>query len=79
MKRKILMKAIHVNKLDNVATALASLHKGDTVLGTLLLQDIPQGHTFAIPAIAQGNPVIPYTSHIRNANMRHILVLPVVL
>lgn len=58
------MKAIHVNKLDNVATALVSLRKGDTVLGTLLLQDIPQGHKFAIKDIAQGTPVIKYASHI---------------
>lgn len=58
------MKAIHVNALDNVATALTPLHKGEKVLGITLLQDILQGHKFATELIPKGTPVIKYASRI---------------
>ncbi len=58
------MNAIHVSPLDNVATALEPLSKGDTALGTIILEDIPKGHKFATSRIQKGEPVIKYTAHI---------------
>ncbi|SDE44511.1 UxaA family hydrolase [Sporomusa acidovorans] len=58
------MNAIHVSELDNVATALELLKKGDIALGVAVLQDIRQGHKFATADIKKGEPVIKYASHI---------------
>lgn len=58
------MNAIHVSELDNVATALEPLKKGDVALGVTILQDICKGHKFATADIKKGEPVIKYTSHI---------------
>ncbi|PAF47881.1 altronate hydrolase [Helicobacter sp. 13S00401-1] len=57
-------KALHVNDIDNVATALVELKKGETILGVTLLNDIPKGHKFAVRDIPKGNPVIKYANHI---------------
>ena len=58
------MQAIHVNKLDNVATALEPLRKGDIVLDTKIVEDIRQGHKFATADIPKGTPIIKYSAHI---------------
>lgn len=62
------MNAIHLSELDNVATALKSLKKGDTALGVTVLEDIGMGHKFATEDIKKGEPVIKYASHIGIAN-----------
>ena len=55
---------IKINKDDNVAVALKPIAKGTTVnvAGTEVttIEDIPQGHKFAIKAIKNGDPVIKY-------------------
>ncbi|CZE50091.1 altronate hydrolase [Campylobacter geochelonis] len=58
------MKALHVNEIDNVATALTPLEKGEVVLGVTLLENIAKGHKFATVDIAKNLPVIKYASHI---------------
>ncbi len=58
------MKAIVMDERDNVATAIVSLKKGEKVRTTageiVLLEDIPQGHKFALREIRAGEPVIKY-------------------
>ena len=55
---------IKINKDDNVAVALKPIAKGTTVnvAGTdvTTLEDIPQGHKFAIKPIKKGDAVIKY-------------------
>lgn len=55
---------IKINKDDNVAVALKPISKGTTVdvAGTNVttLEDIPQGHKFAIKPIKKGDAVIKY-------------------
>ena len=59
---------IQIHDDDGVAVALAPLAKGTTVTVTggstpvevTLLNDIPQGHKFALKDIAEGEPVIKY-------------------
>ena len=58
------MKGIHVGAIDNVATAIQPLHKGDVVLDVTIQEDIPKGHKFATAQIPKGSPVIKYDSHI---------------
>lgn len=58
------MKAVHVGHLDNVATAVKALQKGEDAFGVVIQEDIPQGHKFATAAIGKGEPVIKYNSHI---------------
>lgn len=58
------MKALHVSDVDNVATALVALKRGEEALGITLLEDIPQGHKFATERIAKGAPIIKYSAHI---------------
>lgn len=58
------MNAIHVSELDNAATALEPLKKGEVALGVTVLQDIRKGHKFATVDIKKGEPVIKYASHI---------------
>jgi altronate dehydratase small subunit len=61
-------KAILIDKKDNVATALCELKKGDSIdvgiegytLTTVLSQDIPFGHKYALKDIRQGEAVIKY-------------------
>lgn len=55
---------IKINKDDNVAVALKPIAKGTTVdvAGTSVttLEDIPQGHKFAIKPIKKGDAVVKY-------------------
>lgn len=80
-------KAIFIDKKDNVATALCQLEKGNSVevgiddhtFTTVLLQDIPFGHKYAIKDIEQGGAVMKYgeaiglaTKQIRQGEHVHI-------
>lgn len=55
---------IKINKDDNVAVALKPIAKGTTVVvaGTqvTMIEDIPQGHKFAIKPVKKGDAVIKY-------------------
>ena len=55
---------IKINKNDNVAVALKPIAKGTTVnvAGTdvTMIEDIPQGHKFAIKPVKKGDAVIKY-------------------
>ena len=55
---------VKIHENDNVAVALRPLAKGETldVAGAKvsLLEDIPQGHKFALKPIAKGEEVIKY-------------------
>lgn len=55
---------IKINKDDNVAVALKPIAKGTTVdvagSSVTVLEDIPQGHKFAIKPIKKGDAVIKY-------------------
>ncbi len=61
-------KAILIDTKDNVATAFQELAKGETVtvslagteVTTVLTQDIPFGHKFALSAIGLHEPVVKY-------------------
>lgn len=59
---------IRINDSDNVAVALMPLSKDKTIdLGDIkvtLLQDIPQGHKFALAKIKSGDAVIKYGNQI---------------
>jgi len=80
-------KAILIDGKDNVATVLCQLEKGESVqvgiedytLDTVLLQDIPFGHKYALKDIQQGEAVIKYgetiglaTEQIRQGEHVHI-------
>src|SRR5665647_1721115 len=58
------MDAIRINKLDNVAVALNTLSKGEKILidniPYTLLDEIPQGHKFALSTIKKGEKVMKY-------------------
>ena len=54
------MNAIQIHPLDTVAVALLPLKAGATVCGVTLLQDIPQGHKFALMEISKDSNVIKY-------------------
>ncbi|MGN0514806.1 MAG: UxaA family hydrolase [Lachnospiraceae bacterium] len=62
---------IKINSSDNVAVALKPISKGTSldVAGTTVVtvEDIPQGHKFAIKPIKKGEPVIKYGFRIGNA------------
>ncbi len=62
------MKALRVNELDNVATAIKSLNKGEVCLDVTLLENIRQGHKFATSDIKQGEYVLKYASQIAVAS-----------
>jgi altronate hydrolase len=55
---------IKINKNDNVAVALKPIEKGTTVnvAGTevTMIENIPQGHKFAIKPVKKGDAVIKY-------------------
>ena len=59
---------IRINDSDNVAVALMPLSKDKTIdLGDIkvtLLQDIPQGHKFALAEIKSGDAIIKYGNQI---------------
>lgn len=62
---------IKIHENDNVAVALKPIAKGTTldVAGTSVttVEDIPQGHKFAVKPIAKGEAVIKYGFRIGNA------------
>ena len=58
------MKAVHVSLNDNVATAIEELRKGEVVLDTTIMEDIPKGHKFSTAYIKKGYPIIKYDAHI---------------
>lgn len=57
-------KAIRIHAADNVAVALMELRSGMQIeekgFAVKLLEDIPQGHKFAVSAIAKGDSVRKY-------------------
>jgi len=80
-------KAILIDGKDNVATALCQLEKGESVqvgiedytADTVLLQNIPFGHKYALKDIQQGEAVFKYgetiglaTEQIRQGEHVHI-------
>ena len=64
---------IRINPADSVAVALQPLAKGtDIILNDVrltLLEDIPQGHKFALHTIGEGEAVIKYGNPIGNAKV----------
>jgi altronate dehydratase small subunit len=60
--------AIVISEIDNVATALKELNAGDEVMfrrqrefgRTILQDDIPYGHKFAIRAVRRGEDIFKY-------------------
>ena len=52
--------ALVLSEKDNVATALADLAAGTTVLNITLRDDVPFGHKLALRPIAPGEHVIKY-------------------
>ena len=61
------MDFLKINKLDNVAVALADLHVGRECLGVTLAEDIKRGHKFALEPIGAGRNVIKYGNPIGRA------------
>jgi altronate hydrolase len=53
-------KYLKLSAADNVAVAYAPLEKGGGIPGAALLQDIPQGHKFALSEIPEGGKAIKY-------------------
>lgn len=79
-------KVIKIHQDDFVAVALAPLSKGESYLGVTLLEDIPQGHKFALKDIPAESKVIKYSypigkatqdiktgSHVHVHNMKTLL------
>ncbi|EGK8089537.1 UxaA family hydrolase [Campylobacter sp. CNRCH_2014_2849] len=63
------MKAyIIVNEKDNVATALRDFKKGEIVENIELLDDIANGHKFALKDIKKDEVVIKYAEAIASAS-----------
>lgn len=62
---------IRIHEADNVAVALRPIAKGETVQAgeyqVTTLEEIPQGHKFALKPIAAGSEVIKYGFRIGNA------------
>lgn len=60
------VQALVMNSDDNVATAVRSLKRGETVetgentAGVLLLSDIPFGHKLALKDIGRGDEIVKY-------------------
>ena len=63
-------KTLLINKIDNVAVALTNLSKGETYEGTLLIEDIPVGHKFALKDINENEDVIKYGYPIGHATQK---------
>lgn len=59
---------LKIHPADNVAVALEPLKKGEQYQGVTLLEDIPQGHKFAIGGIPAGASVIKYGHPIGHAS-----------
>jgi len=60
---------VKIHDADKVAVALKPLQKGMEVLGVTLLEDIPQGHKFALQDIAADETVIKYGAPIGTAKV----------
>lgn len=60
-------KALKIHADDNVAVALDALKSGESVLGIMLLDDIPAGHKFALTAVEAGANIIKYAFPIGHA------------
>ncbi|MGB7595549.1 MAG: altronate dehydratase family protein [Erysipelotrichaceae bacterium] len=58
---------LKLNEKDNVAVALSDCIKGSIEQGIVLLEDIKQGHKFALGDIKAGEPVVKYGNPIGNA------------
>lgn len=56
------MRAIKINKKDNVAVVIAEAKKGEELdgFGIVLNSDVPQGHKVALSPIKKGEPCIRY-------------------
>ena len=54
------MDSIRISPRDNVAVALHPLSKGGIHQNIPLLEDIQQGHKFALRPIGEGEPIIKY-------------------
>ena len=54
------MDSIRISPQDNVAVALHPLVKGDVQQEVTLVEDIQQGHKFALRAIQAGEPIVKY-------------------
>lgn len=55
-----MQKLIQIHPNDSVAVALFPLKKGDIVQGITLLENIDQGHKFALKDIQKDEPIIKY-------------------
>lgn len=63
------MQIIQVHPNDHVAIALSFLEKGTMCKGIKLVEDVPQGHKFALKSIAKGASVYKYGFPIGIATM----------
>ena len=61
-------KYLKIDSLDNVAVALTKLNKGEVINNVVLLDDIEQGHKFALVDIKQGENIIKYGYPIGHAS-----------
>ena len=69
------LQALVMNSSDNVATAVRSLKRDETVrieigeatIGVVLLGDIPSGHKLAIKNIGHGEKIVKYGETIGQA------------
>ena len=59
---------LKIDSHDNVAVALTNLSKGESLEGVTLLDDIKQGHKFALKDIKKGENVIKYGYPIGHAS-----------
>ena len=59
---------LKINERDNVAVALSDIAQGSSRSGTVLKDDIPGGHKFALEDIGKGEPVIKYGFQIGRAS-----------
>ncbi len=53
-------KTLIINDIDNVAVALTNLKKGEVYNGVTLLEDITQGHKFALKDFSKDENIIKY-------------------
>jgi len=58
------MNAVKISQNDNVAVALCDLKAGSVHNDILLINDIPQGHKFALSDIASGQNIVKYAAPI---------------
>lgn len=61
-------KYLKIDSLDNVAVALTKLNKGEVINNLVLLDDVEQGHKFALVDIKQGENIIKYGYPIGHAS-----------